>query len=124
MPKRMFRVDELRGHLEYGFTPEQARDQMGLSKGYFRDIMKQATYNWTSVRGHWTGDRFELQRKVSGPEGVVSDWEAVNGPLKPVTYPPEYVERLQSALEGECEGLAITEEQADAILRWVFLHKD
>lgn len=76
------------------------------------------TYNWTAIRGHWTGDRFEMQKKVSGPEGIVSDWEAMNGPVEPVAYPSEYVERLMAAVEGECEGLAITEDQAHAILRY------
>lgn len=50
---------------------------------------------------------------------MTSDFEAVNGPVRQVEVTEEQVERLQSAIEGELDGLYITYEQAEVILRYV-----
>lgn len=90
-------------------------------------------WEWTKVGARWDGTRFVPYSEKSGPwilrkedvedvltmaNPILSDWESINGPVVPVSYPEEYVERLMSAIEGECDGLAITQEQAHSILRY------
>lgn len=49
----------------------------------------------------------------------MTDFEAINGPLTEVDVPDYQVERLQSAVEGELDGLCISYEVATSILRYV-----
>jgi len=53
----------------------------------------------------------------------MTDFEAINGPLMEVEVHAYQIERLQAAIEGELDGLAIDEEVALSILRYVLAPK-
>lgn len=70
-------------------------------------------YQWTEVGIRTEGDRWEYYREQGGEPVQVL-----------YSYPESYVHRLKDALEGECDGLAIDDEQAHKILKWVLFEKE
>ncbi len=73
-----------------------------------RRILRETQEHWAMASwSHAIHDRDELRRAFAMPDGV------------PPNQVADRVKRLQDAIEGECDGLAVDEQHARAILAYV-----
>lgn len=74
-------------------------------------------FEWTTVGYRYENDSLVYFRERNGkpaPEAIEVSY----------SYPDVYIHRLKDAVEGECEGLAISDHQAHQIIKWVLFEKE
>jgi hypothetical protein len=81
-------------------------------------------YKWTEIGADLVEDGDGHKIEFYKRESPVSDFEAFNGPVRPVAIPDGWIKRLQDAMEGELDGLSCDDETACAILRYVLSGED